>query len=404
MAKKLIINCGDCDARNVREETLTAYESITINAGDILVTPESKALLYKHNVTMNCADVLELPMDAQLRTINGSAQIKSTDTVPQKTYLQVNGSLEIGPGSQKVLEQYAGVSVNGAVYCPESVSGYLGKLNVNGSVSVYPDEAIVLKRTAVIDKTFVLRAKERLYWSAKRMIMVDPELDGAALAAKGVRFSTREVLLAQSKVEELIDLIDERADIVILPDGTKVLDDDAKLSDTLLRRYGTKLYIQGDLVVPEESGEALARLEYLNVRGDVKVAELWKERLLEKAEEITGEVEVLKGLLLKDKLSLRISRELLERETKGVWAEDCVRVKIDPDVPEELLLERLTLRDCVMVYCTAEQETAIGAISTDVVNVYTEADEKATMGGLLDGVKGILDLDTKVINAGDYVL
>ena len=37
MAKKLIINCGDCDARNVSEETLAAYESIIINAGDYVL-------------------------------------------------------------------------------------------------------------------------------------------------------------------------------------------------------------------------------------------------------------------------------------------------------------------------------------------------------------------------------
>ncbi len=191
MAKKMIINCGDCDARNVSEETLAAYERIVINAGTVLVTPEAKNLLNRYAVTMNCGDVLELEKDVKLSQVNGSTKIKSSDMVPCRTYLIVNGSLEIGPNTEKVLQQYAGISVNGSVTCPESMGSYLNMLSVNGSTVCYPDEAVVLKRNAVIDKTFVLRAKKKLYWSAKRMIMVDPELDTEALAAKGATFSTK---------------------------------------------------------------------------------------------------------------------------------------------------------------------------------------------------------------------
>ena len=197
MAKKMIINCGDCDARNVSEETLAAYESIVINAGTVIVTPESKELLNRYAVTMNCGDVLELEKDVKLRSVNGSAQIRSTDMVAGKTYLDVNGSLEIGPNTEKVLEQYVGISVNGSVYYPESMGSFLSTLSVNGSSVCYPDGAVILKRSAVIDKLFALRAKEKLYWSAKRMIMVDPDLDAGKLAAKGARFSSKEVILAR---------------------------------------------------------------------------------------------------------------------------------------------------------------------------------------------------------------
>ncbi len=407
MAKKMIINCGDCDARNVSEETLAAYESIVINAGTVLVTPEAKNLLNRYAVTMNCGDVLELEKDVKLSSINGSAQIKSTDVVPVRTYLDINGSLDIGPNTEKVLQQYVGISVNGTVTYPESMGGFLSGLSVNGSTVCYPDEAVVLKRNAVIDKTFVLRAKKKLYWSAKRMIMVDPELDAAALAAKGATFSTKEVILAQSKVEALIDLIDEQAEIVIVPDGTAVIRDDVELDDTVLRKYGTKLYIAGDLRVPKEGEDALSRLEYLNVQGDVSVSERGKKLLLEKAVQIAGDIKILRGRTVSDKMSVRISKWMLEQDSDGISVVDCMKVRLDEDIPNQLILDRLSIRDSMNVECTPEQESALAAVCEDVMKIGQGGEEPGL--GIGDILKGVLGgakelLDTKVINAGDYVL
>ena len=315
MAKKMIVNCGSCDARNVAEETLAAYESIVVNCGDVLVTPESRALLSRYNVTMNCGNTLELPKDAKLSKINGTAQIKSGDELAGSSYLQVNGSLEIGPDTQEVLKHYVGIHVNGSVTYPESMSSFLGMMTVNGATNCYPDDAIVLKRNAVIDRLFALRAKSSNYWSAKRMIMVDPQLDASRLEAKGASFCTKEVILAESKVEEMIGLIDEKAEITIVPDGTAVILDDVELDEMTLKKNGTKLYILGDLKVKDEAAEVLDKLEYLNVQGDVSVVEELKGWLMAAITETSGTVKVMKrpkGRHLEDKMSLRISKWLLE--------------------------------------------------------------------------------------------
>lgn len=167
MAKKMVINCANCDARKVTEETLSAYESVMINAATVFVSPETKELLNRYGATMNCANVMELDADVEVSTVNGSAQIDSSDVVTGRKYLTVNGSLEIGPDTQDVLERYVGISVNGSVTCPESISAYLGKIKVNGATTCYPDGAIILKRSAVVDRLFALRAKQRLYWSVE---------------------------------------------------------------------------------------------------------------------------------------------------------------------------------------------------------------------------------------------
>lgn len=408
MAKKLIVNCGDCDARGVSEETLAAYESIIINAGDILVTPEAKELLNRYGVTMNCGDILEVEKDVKVCTVNGPGQIKSSDVVSGKTFITINGPLEIGPDTQAVLEGYVGINVNGPLTCPESMSGYIGKIKVNGPIICYPDGAIVLKRNAVIDKLFPLRAKNRLYWSAKRMVMVDPQLDAEKLAAKGATFSSGEVILAESKVESLIELIDEKAEIIIVPDGTAVILDDMELNGAALKRYGTKMYIAGDLRLTKESGTALEKLEYLNVQGDAEVPAELRELLMEKAAQITGDIQVkaIRGRYMSDKMSVRISRKLLEQEEDGICLEDCIKVVLDRDIPDELITERLEIRDCLKVLCTPEQEAAVALVSEDVMSIGSDKEEDGTMGigGILKAALGGADPDTKVINAGDYVL
>lgn len=402
---KLMVNCGTCDARSVSEETLKAYEQITINCGSVIVTPETKNLLSQYAVNLNCGDMMELEKDVLLSSVNGVAEIKPTDLVVKKTFLEVNGVLEIGAGTEKVLEQYVGIEVNGTVQYPESMNAYLGKLKVNGAISCYPDGAVVLKRNAVIDKTFALRAKKKLYWSDKRMVMVDPDLDGDALAKKEAAFSAKEVILTEDKVESLLDCIDEKAELIIVPQGTRVILDDVELNEGTVKRYGKKLYIVGDVTVTEEAGEILADMEYLNIRGKASVPSRWKDLLLEKAE-VSDSVRVVKGRCLQDKPKLRITREMLEREPDGLRVEDCMKVCLDEGIPSDLILEKLTICDCMKVLCSPAQEGAVAMICEDVAKIGKDEEREEGIGDViqdaLSGAKKLLD--TKIVNAGDYVL
>ncbi|MBQ8835307.1 MAG: hypothetical protein IJ001_10380 [Oscillospiraceae bacterium] len=410
MAKKMVINCATCDARKVSKETLAAYESIMINAANVLVSPETKEMLNQHGVLMNCASVLELDADVEVSTSNGSTQINSSDVVTGRCHLTVNGSLQIGPGTEKILEQYVGIFVNGSVTCPESISAYLGKIKVNGSINTYPDNAIILKRSAVIDRLFALRAKNSLYWSAKRMIMVDPQLDAAVLAKKGATFSTKQVIIAESKVESMIELIDEKAEIVIVPDGTAVVMDDVELNEMTLKKYGTKLYIIGDLKAKEDAADILPQIEYLHIRGDAFVTEELKQQLMAAISEISGDVKALKrpkGRHLEDKISLRLSKWLVEQEPDGISVSDCMQVTLDEDIPNDLILNKLSFSDCMKIKCTPEQEAAVAAVSEDVMTIGKDTGEDGMgIGTMIKDALGIGKdlLTTKIINAAEYVL
>lgn len=409
MAKKLMINCATCDARNTLEENYAHYEQITVNCAVVLTSPNAKAVMNKLPFTLNCANVLEVEGDVDLRTVNGSSEIKGSDAIPaNKYYMLVNGSLTIGPDTQQQLAQCVGMTVNGSLTCPESIYAILNGVSVNGSTTCYPDGAIVLKRNAVIDKLFVLRAKNSLYWSSRRMIMVDPQLDADKLKAKGATFNTREVILSQSKVESLIDLIDEKAEIVIVPDGTAVVIDDITLNRDTLRRYGKQLYVIGDVTVPEDA-DALDEIQYLNIRGDVKVPQVHKEMLLQVLSEISGEVKIArpKGAILEDKPMVKITKWMLEQQPLGIDVRDCAVVKVADDIPKELIVQRLHIEDCGVIKCSDALEDAVTMICTDVGHIGSSGgDEGSGIGDILKATMGGIQgaLETKVINAAEYVL
>ncbi len=410
MAKKLMINCGTCDARNTKEETLQAYEQITINCGEVIVSPESRVLLNQYGVTMNCGNVLELDKDVKITDINGNHELSGAIPVEGKTYLMVNGSMTIAPDAGEVLKSYVGINVNGSVTCPQSLAAYLGKIQVNGSTTVYPDGAIVLKNNAVIDRLFALRAKNKLYWSSKRLIMVDKDLDPCLLAAKGAAFASKEVILAEGKVEDMIGLIDEQTDITIVPNGTSVITDDVELDNTILKKYGTKLCVLGDVEVEGENAGTLEQLEYLNIQGDISFPESIKDQVMDAVTEISGEYNARKaafvrGRHMKGKMSLRISKWLLEQEPEGITVTDCMKVTLEADIPNDLILNKLSLRDCMAVRCTPEQEAAVGAIAEDCLDI-GQSEDGMGFGTMFKGALGVGKelLETKIINAGDYVL
>ena len=409
MAKKLMINCATCDARNILEENYAHYEQITINCAMVLTSPNAKAVMNKLPFVLNCANVLEVDGNADVRTVNGSAEIKHGDLIPaSKYYMLVNGSLTIGPDTQEQLSQCVGMTINGSLTCPESIYATLSGIKVNGSTVCYPDGAIVLKRNAVIDKLFTLRAKNSLYWSSRRMIMVDRELDVDKLRAKGVTFCTKEVIASQSNIEALIDLIDENAKIVIVPDGTAVVLDDITLDSDTLRRYGKQLYVIGDVTVSADA-TALDELEYLNIRGDAKVPQEHKERLLKVLTKISGEIRIAKpkGATLEDKPFVKITKWMLEQQPMGIDVSDCAIVKIADDIPKELIVQRLRIEDCAVVKCSEELEDAVTMICTDVAQIgNNESEDSMGIGDVLKnamgGIKGVLE--TKMINAADYIL
>ena len=124
--KTLTINTILCDARQVRESTLAAYDKIAINASVLLTDQDSQELLHKYPVELNVTDTLDIPGDVQVSQINGREELGPGVPAPSRpTYLIANGVLDLAPGAGPPLERYVGITVTGKVLCPGSHSGTL---------------------------------------------------------------------------------------------------------------------------------------------------------------------------------------------------------------------------------------------------------------------------------------
>ena len=429
-AKKFfVINTALLDTRNVQESTLAAYDKVIINTAAAITSPASRALLDQYGVVINGANFISVEGSVHLSVINGSAEIKPGQPLPEEQLvLVVNGSLDIAGGSEAVLAHYAAIQVNGSVTCPESIAGRLTMAQINGPVRTYPDGCIRLKPATVLDRTFPLRAKENaLYYASRRIVALAPDIDFARLAEKRVRFSTKALLVSESNAEAAVPLFNEAAEITVLPDGCYFAEGGTALDETLLRRCDGKLYVDGDLIIPRNGVSLLAQLSYLRT-GDLRVPRGLEATVKDALADLDADYEKIRtvaGTVLADKTHVKVDRAMLEQAEDGLGITDCVNVKFAKDVPAGLLRERLiSVTDCVNLYCTPEQRSAIELVAEDVVfwSDGEEEPEKKPGGPLPDVLQQygpMLGLDpdnlspvelaklllrSKIVNAASYEL
>lgn len=369
--KNLNVNCAVCDARNISEELLSAYDEVKINAATIITSPEAQVLLGRHSVGLNCAGTETIAKDVRFVSVNGPMTISANQAAAEeKAYLVANGPVFVEPGSGEALKNYAGMTVNGPVTCPESLISLLSSFQINGPVRTYPDGAILLKNTAVLDRLFLLRAKQdALYYAASRIIALAPDIDFGRLAEKNVRFMTKRLLIAESHAEAAVPLFDERVDIVILPDDCAYVNDDAQLDSTLVKRYGGKLFISGDLFIGPDSAAALDQVTFLRVGGGLYVCRSLKDQVLDLDVEY-DDLYVVGGTLINGRSSVEVSAGMLENAEDGLSAVNCADVSFAEDISPELLKEKLvSIASCAAVRCTREQLAVVEAAARDVASI-----------------------------------
>ena len=408
MKKNKMINAATCDARAVTEESLAGYENITINAAILIVNERSKELLNKYPVTMNTATVLEIPdgENISIKSINGKGEIRP-DADGTGVILMVNGKLFIADGSQGAVRSYYRIMVNGKILMPKSFEGQFSNIQVSGKTEYYPDGATILKADTEIDDLFVLRAANTLYYCSGTLFFLDTGIDTEKLLSKGLKFTAKKVVIAESLIGKLVSLFDEEAEIVKVPDGTKLIDDDLELKPKTIKKYGTKLCVTGDVSIKD--AEALSSLEYLFADGTVSVnKEL--EDAFDEIESVYDELRIIDpdlGLIV-DRPMVKIGVSVLGKYPKGVRVEDCAKVTLSEDLSAEDIMEKLHIVDCAMVICSQEQEEAVNMIAEDVAMIKVseqgsedEEGEDGMVAGMLGSFLGKLK-DTQIINAAEY--
>ncbi len=400
--KRKIINTAICDARNVTEESLTGYDSITINAGALINGARSKELLDKYSVKVNAGNIIEVPDDQKIamQNINGKGEI-GPDADGTGVYLLVNGRLTIAEGSLEAVRSYFKITVNGKVLMPAGYMGRFPNLSVCGRAEYYPDGAAILKAFTRIDDLFIARASRSLYYCSGPLFFLDTGIDSEKLLEKGFRFAARKIVIAESLLGRLLPLFDEETELVRVPDGTRFIEGALELLPKAIRKYGTKLYVHGDVMI--QNAEALSSLEYLYADGTVSVnTEL--EDAFDEIESVCRELKLIDPAVgyIAGRPSVRIGSAMLDTYPKGLEVDDCARVILSGELTEKEVLEKLRITDCAMVICPKELESAVSMIAEDVAMIRVsdpdrENDEDESQDPFSES-----DENTQVITAPEY--
>lgn len=361
--KSLNVNCALCDATALTEEKLQCWSRVHINCATVLTSEESSVLFAKYGVSTNCATVLKAPAGTKVVIQNGSGTLGAGEPPEDPTFLIVNGSLTVEKGAEQCLLGYVHIVVNGSILCPESLSGALSKMTVNGSSTVYPDDAVVMPSTLRVDRVFILRAKAQKYFVRKRVVVVDPNLDLERLANSGATLLTKGAVVAEPYLEAVLPLLPDGAKVAVVPENTYYVSDDAQLTPELVRKSGGKLYVAGDLSVPGTVGELLGQLSFLQVAGDVNLPEKLLDAFNALDAEVGGSIHTYRGRVLAGLPSVTVDMAALEGD--GLTVRDCGTVRIAEDVPYDLIVSKLRLADCG-VLCAPSQRSAVEQVSSDV--------------------------------------
>ncbi|MBQ7492719.1 MAG: hypothetical protein IJT76_09095, partial [Clostridia bacterium] len=230
---------------------------------------------------------------------------------------------------------------------------------------------------------------------------LDTGIDTDKMIGKGLKFTAKRIIIAESLVDKLVALFDEEADIMKVPDGTRFIDDDLELKPKTIKKYGTKLCVSGDVSI--QDAEALSSLEYLFAGGTVSVNK-GLEDAFDEIESVYDELRIIDPDLgyIVDRPMVKVGAAVLGKYPKGVRVEDCAKVTLSEELSAEAIMEKLHIVDCAMVICTKEQEEAVNMIAEDVAMILVAGqDQEDEEDGMLGSFFGKLK-DTQIINAAEY--
>ena len=398
--KHLRINAGVLSIIGDKAALLEQYESIKINTGLLIISPGNRSALNARLKGINMGNCIEVPDGAEVKMINGAADVTADDKAPESTALLANGMLHLHEGAADVLAKYACVYHNGPLYAPESMRGAAALVQSNGSKHFYPDGAEFINGDLTIDRRFVKRAAEDGCWYCTGNVFIaSPGIDVAELVEKNVIIHGEKAFVSADYTDAEL-LLDSDTDIELVPSGYKFIKGDVNITADTADFYGGRLYVYGSVTADRDSSAGLDKLEKIIVKGHAKVhekvLEAWNAVCSGSPDtEMTDDAKVIEDIA-----EVHVNRAMLEACPDGLRITDAATVIFDSDIEPALLAEKIRhMSDCSCVVCTEEQQGVLQLAAEDV-NFMRERPAKAKAedaGGANDG-------DTVSINAGVYSL
>ncbi|MBP3475789.1 MAG: hypothetical protein J6K48_05675 [Lachnospiraceae bacterium] len=380
--KKLTVKAAICDTRGVSKEVLEQYDAISIKAAVVIVSPGSKKLLAAYPVVMKGSEMIELEEDVEMVVWNGSYKLDGDTSFQKKTFLVVNGELELAAGAEKALDHITAILANGEVVYSAALNN-LPPMHVNGMKECYPADAVKLKNELVLDKGFILRCRHSKYYVKDSVVVADENLAIDSLLEKKVGFITGRAVLAEGIFEKAALLFGEDVELEMIPEGYFYAKESV-MTEGLLRRAGNKLYIDGDFVLENEAGienEDFA----LIVNGTLRMPENMAG-IVSKGQVKYKNLQLVKGLVIENRETVAVDMAMLRENEGGITLLHCAAVTLQQDIPAAVLKEKLQIAECGCVICSQEQKPAAESIA-DMAECIATKEEMQDYGGSVPGTE-----------------
>jgi hypothetical protein len=389
MEKHLRVNTSIFDMISAAPESVDAYDEIKVNCSICLTTSRTRQLLARGTFGVNTSLLVDVGDDENVKvmTFNGLKALNTKVTAPKEpTIVVVNGALLVEDSDKKAFDQFKGIYVNGVVFHPKSLD--TSNFMVNGAMIPYPDGAILMFQGLKLTDAFLksaphgstyfvmgippnmgkdnndLLGKGQVLLKENGIMAVNP-LDLELLKNKNIRFDTCWVTVSEDNAEQLLPLVEGYIGMTIIPSGLKIMQG-GKLDRLAIRRFGTRIYVDGDLQIHASEADAIEAVEQLEVSGRVIVADSLADAFLVKCKQYE-DLTVYQGEWIEHVGSkMLLDREMLEASEEGAtFRFEDADAEIAMDVPVELLLEKLhgiILQDSSLTLGLSQQKALIKKI------------------------------------------
>ena len=144
------------------------------------------------------------------------------------------------------------------------------------------------------------------------------------------------------------------------------------------------------------------RIEKLDIMGSVTVRKEQEDDFKNWNTKYKELIISKNSVQLKNMPKVKIDKSIFENASEGIEVSNAVKVAIEKDVTAEMILDKLTVMNCALITCSAEQESAVQAVSINVGKVGRPFGVEEGM----DDIGGVMKClsDTKMVNADSYVM
>jgi cytoskeletal protein CcmA (bactofilin family) len=248
-----------------KEGILDGYDTVHINCGTFIATPEVNAKLGGKNAQINAGTTRIREITGKILQLDAGAVIDGNADYKGLFIIAAGDLIARGEGAAK-LGVAEGVIVTGTLYYPES-SNAAALAKVSGNKQSYPDGAELLLGDYTLEKALAAVPKDRKHiWAPGKITALNRKTLEEAKASNR-RIGCASLFINERLNDTYGDLFD-CPDRALVPDGYEV---SGNLESAELPLYGPRIYVDGNFSMEEKDLPLLEAIESIVVKGKARL-------------------------------------------------------------------------------------------------------------------------------------